>query len=260
MDEQNVSQDGVSKSERRDERKAERREREANERDRRANARRMKWTAVFAILVAAVYGIVQLNDGPKRVDGPVGIIAALPAEGDWEKGNPDSENVLIEYSDFQCPACRSYHGAVNLLAENLGDNLRVVYRHFPLRQLHPNAQLAAQAAEAAGNQGKFWEMHDVLFGQQNNWSNERNPSDIFDGYAASLELDVDQFKKDLKSRDVKNAVNDDYNLGIAGQVNSTPTFFFNGQPTQPQSDYESFRALIQSQLIPAVSTTSTPAS
>ena len=258
----------MSKSERREARIEERREREAFDRSSRENSKRMKWIVIFAVLAVVVYGIIKANDGPKRVDGPGDeVVALFLTEDEWIKGNPQAPNVLVEYSDFQCPACRAYHSSVQRLADAFPDELQIVYRHFPLKQTHPNAQLAGQAAEAAGMQGKFWEMHDELFDNQNQWSNERDPQDRFVAYATTIELDVDRFIKDLKSKDARRGVDDDFATGLRASVNSTPSFFLNGQLIRPSTDYESFRALIKSSFIPTEDvgveielTTSTPAS
>ena len=245
MEEQHEQEGQLSKSERREARLEERHAREESERNSRAHKKRMKWVWVFLILGAIVYVIITLNDGPKQTDelGNL-IIGTMAHESDWSKGNPEAPNVLVEYSDFQCPACASYHTPVKRLIENIGDDVRLVYRHFPLRQAHPNAQLAGQAAEAAGMQGKFFEMHDILFARQSDWSHG-SPEDKFLAYAGELELDVDQFKKDMKSKIARNGVNDDFDSGLKANVNSTPTFFLNGQLIKPQPDYETFRAIIR---------------
>ena len=263
MEEQYEQEEQLSKSERREARLEERHAREEAERNSRASKKRMKWVWTFVILGAIVYGIVKLNDGPAPVD-PLGnfIVGTMPSDDDWSKGNPDAPNVLVEYSDFQCPACAAYHAPVKRLIENIGDDVRLVYRHFPLRQAHPNAQLAGQAAEAAGMQGKFFEMHDILFARQSDWSNG-NPEEKFVTYAGELELDVDKFKKDMKSGEAKKAVNEDYSSGLKANVQSTPSFFLNGQLIKPQPDYETFRAIIRAatpepESAPEETATSTP--
>ena len=103
----------------------------------------------------------------------------LTGGSDWIRGNGEARAVVVEYSDFQCPACAAYEPVVDRMLEELGDQVVLVYRHYPLTSIHNNAQLAAQAAEAAGLQGKFWEMHDQLFLQQTVWSEVKDPTDMF---------------------------------------------------------------------------------
>jgi protein-disulfide isomerase len=146
-----------------------------------------------------------------------------------EKGNLESEIRLIEYSDFQCPACKSAAPAVAELVENLGDQFVLEYRHYPLRSIHPNAQIAAQAAEAAGIQGKFWEMHDILFEKQSEWSQSFNSERYFRNYAEELGLNVDRFRFDLNSDEVKDRVNLHADEAQTLQLPGTPAFVFNGE-------------------------------
>ena len=105
-------------------------------------------------------------------------------------------SVLIEYSDFQCPACKAYYPVVSKIADELGTKVQVVYRNYPLSQLHKNARTAASAAEAAGKQGKFWEMHDVLFINQEKWSESKDVKRDFSAYAKAIGLSVEQFTQD----------------------------------------------------------------
>ena len=145
------------------------------------------------------------------------------------KGNSESDIRLIEYSDFQCPACKAAAPAMQALVDQYGDQFGFEYRHFPLRSIHPNAQLAAQAAEAAGIQGKFWEMHDLLFENQSQWSQSFNPERFFRNYALELGLNEDRFRFDLKSDQVKDVVNSQFDEAGALQLQGTPAFVFNGQ-------------------------------
>ena len=148
------------------------------------------------------------------------------------KGNPEAEITLVKYSDFQCPACAQAYPAVKELVESFGDQFSFEYRHYPLRSLHPNAQLAAQAAEAAGIQGKFWEMHDLLFEQQQDWAQSLNPKKVFTAYAEELGLNTDRFKYDLNSDEVKLKVNTDTDDALERGLRSTPSFLINGEPSR----------------------------
>ncbi len=139
-------------------------------------------------------------------------------------GPDDAPVTLVEYGDFECPYCGMAHPIVKSAQRELGNQLRFVFRNFPLAELHPHARLAAQAAEAAGAQGRFWEMHDMLFEHQD----ALEPQDLI-GYAKSLGLDVPRFERDLKAGMYAKKVRDDFRSGVRSGVNGTPTFFVNGE-------------------------------
>lgn len=182
----------------------------------------------------------------KWVKTPVSVSeeAVKIEEGDHAKGSEEAVNTLVEYSDFQCPACRNYYPLVNRLAsENRG--LRVVYRHFPLTSIHPNAYPASLAAEAAGLQGKFWEMHDTLFERQAEWSGERDVEDHFVSFASELGLDEEKFRDDMKSGEVREKVEKDIASANSLLVNATPTFFLNGKKIKNPSSLEEFLLLVE---------------
>jgi protein-disulfide isomerase len=113
-----------------------------------------------------------------------------------------------------------------------------------LRQIHKNADLSARASEAAAKQGKFWEMHDMLFDNQEKWAEDNNARNIFEGYASSLELDMEKFKIDIESQDAKDKVQSDFESGRASSVTGTPTFFLNGKKIENPRSSEEFRRLI----------------
>lgn len=167
---------------------------------------------------------------------------------DHLKGNKEAKVIFIEYSDFQCPACAAYYPIIKEIVKIYQDKVLFVYRHFPLRQIHPNAQLAAQAAVTAGLQNKFWEMHDLIFERQKNWSEVKNPKDLFIQYAQELALDIEKFKLDLDSKEVKDKVNADYNSAISLRLNGTPTFFLNGQKLDLPLPLEKLKKLIDEKL------------
>ena len=162
---------------------------------------------------------------------------------EWVRGNSAAGVIVIEYSDFQCPACYSYEPIVRRVEEAYGNKVAFVYRHFPLVQIHANADIAARASEAAGKQGKFWEMHDALFDNHNAWEKAVNAQTFFEQYAQKIGLNVDQFKKDLTADDVKQAVADDYARGQLAGVQGTPTFYLNGKQITPAT-YEEFAAAL----------------
>lgn len=152
---------------------------------------------------------------------------------DFVYGNPDAKVTLIEYGDFQCPACRDIHPVVKPLAEENKENMRFVFRNFPLSESHPNARAAAAAAEAAGIMGKYWEMHDALYERYSEWtpaSGEKR-TDIFKDIAKGVGLNTDEFMSILQERsdELNKKINFDKALGLKYGVNSTPTFFLNGE-------------------------------
>lgn len=147
----------------------------------------------------------------------------LVGESSYTRGNASASAYLVEFSDFQCPACKTAKPVVDELTVKYKNNLLFVYRHFPLAQ-HPFGTKAALAAEAAGEQGKFWEMYDLLFTNQENFSDE-----IFVDLARQLKLDEKAFSEALNDPKLKEKVAQDQNYGITIGINSTPTFFLNGR-------------------------------
>jgi protein-disulfide isomerase len=145
------------------------------------------------------------------------------SEADHAAGPDDAPVALVEYGDYECPYCGMAHPIVKKAQEDLGSQLRFVFRNFPLAEAHPHARLAAQAAEAAGAQGKFWEMHDTLFEHQD----ALEVADLI-GYAKSLGLDTAKFERDLEAAAYVKRVRDDFRSGVRSGVNGTPTFFMNG--------------------------------
>lgn len=145
-----------------------------------------------------------------------------------EKGNLEGKLVMVEFSDFQCPACRVQQEFVDAALDSFPE-MKLIFKHFPLETIHPNAYNAAIAAEAAGVQGAFWEMHDILFERQDEWSNFINPQNKFIEYAEELGLEVEQFRADLENEVVIAKVDADVAEGDALGLNSTPSFFINGE-------------------------------
>lgn len=215
----------------------------AQERERK---KRLREYVAFGIIIAVIIaGFVFLgvkfggNSGSEVPALPVGAIS----DSDWVKGNKGANLTLIEYSDFQCPACASYYPIVKQVMDNFSDKVAFAYRHFPLSQ-HKNAELAAITVEAAGRQGKFWEMHDAIFNNQKEWSENSNVKELFIKYAGEIGLNVEQFKPDIESGELKDKVKRDLNSGISAGVNSTPTFFLNAKKISPTS-YEDFKNIIE---------------
>lgn len=139
--------------------------------------------------------------------------------------------VVTEFSDFQCPACKSVQEPLKQILSRFEGQVSFVYRNFPLTSIHKNATISAQAAEAAGLQGKFWEMHDLLFIRQGEWENLPNAKEKFAGYAEELKLDKEKFVSDMESKEVRDAVTMDSATANKYALSGTPTFFVNGYET-----------------------------
>ncbi len=202
------------------------------------------WICFFVVLALIIWGLVVAMNKPA-----VGTTLGAPAtvtSADHVIGSASAPVTLIEYSDFQCPACGMYYPLVERLLNEASTSVRLVYRHFPLPQ-HFNAPLAAYASESADRQGKFWEMYRLLFTNQKDWSDLSNIDAhvVFEKYAKSLNLDVSKFKADIDSDDVKARVMRDAQEGTTLGINSTPTFFVNGKSIVNPQDYESFKKLIE---------------
>jgi protein-disulfide isomerase len=171
----------------------------------------------------------------------------LIRETNYTKGAPNAKVTLVEFGDFQCPACGAAHPTVNLLLSEYKDDVKFVYRQFPL-PMHQHAKAAAYAAEAAGAQGKFFEMYDALFQNQKDWENSKDVNKIFEEYANVIGLDVEKFKQDIADKKFEEKVQKDINDGNALGVNSTPTFFLNGERINGGLPYNEFKAKIDAAL------------
>jgi protein-disulfide isomerase len=160
-----------------------------------------------------------------RVAGQIVDLAEdVDPERDHVRGNPDAPVTLVEYGDFECPYCRNAEPIIRRLLEGAGKELRYVFRHLPLSDVHNNAQLAAEAAEAAGAQGRFWDMHDRLFDHQD----QLTPMDLR-RHASALGLDMERFGHDLRHHQHAPRVAEDVSSADASGVSGTPTFFINGR-------------------------------
>ena len=162
---------------------------------------------------------------------------------DHVRGSSTAKVALVEYGDFACPFCARAAPVVRALEQRFGENMCLVFRHNPRAFAHPHAPLAAEAAEAAADQGKFWEMHDLLFSHQN----ALEEADLV-AYAKELGLDAAKFAEELRSRAHRERVHSDELSGVQSQVISTPTFFINGTRFTDTPDTERLGAAIQAAL------------
>src|SRR5882672_2627482 len=161
------------------------------------------------------------------------------SERDHSAGNTNAPVTLVEYGDYQCPYCGAAHPVVKRLQRDIGKMLRFVFRNFPLTQSHPYALIAAEAAEAAALQGKFWQMHKLLFENQ-----EELEPDVLPSWAESIGVDINQFAMAIKDRRVRKRIEDDYASGVQSGVEGTPSFFINGMPFDGDDDFESLHAVL----------------
>jgi protein-disulfide isomerase len=201
---------------------------------------------VIVVALAAVGGGALFYRAKRAGNPPPNISKAeaeRPVEGVHVLGPADAAVTLEEFGDFQCPPCGRLSEPINQLQKQY--NLRVIYREFPL-PMHVHAKEAAFAAEAAGRQGRFWQMHDLLYREQAVWSKATDARALFNSYAGMLQLDLERFKKDMDSPEVEKTVDLDQGRGAAIGVKNTPTIFLNNEVVPgPQSNPEQLPALVE---------------
>lgn len=159
------------------------------------------------------------------------------------KGNKDAAVTLTEYADFQCPACAQFHPIVKSVETQYGDRVAIEFKHMPLSTIHPYALPAAKAAEAAGVQGKFFEMHDKLFENQTAWSQSGTPQVFFNQYAEELGLDVELFKQHMRASLVEDKIKTDFEEARSLGFTGTPSFMLNGETLKFETFDEFFGAI-----------------
>lgn len=186
----------------------------------------------IAVVVVGLLIIGAVSGGPSSTTGADAGFVATTAPAimatDWTQGNPSAKTTLVEYGDFECPACGAYYPIVKQIIASYSSTILFAFRNFPLYSIHPDAGIAAQAAEAAGLQGKYWAMHDLLYQNQMTWSNATASSVVtqfFNGYASSIGLNVAKFDTDINSPQVMNKIQTDVTSGNAASIDHTPTFF-----------------------------------
>lgn len=212
-------------------------------------------SGAFVILIGiAVVGIIlgtSLSTSPQttsqnKAQGAELVAAKNPqllTKERWVRGNKEAKVILVEFSDFECPACGSAVPAIEQLLKDYPNDLKIVYRHFPLTNIHKSAQKAAEAGEAAGEQGKFWEMHDKLFQNQDKLS-----VDDLKKYAGEIGLNVDEFSKRLEEGAFEPQVREDASDAEALGISATPTFFIDGKEVTGISKFSDLKDLIDQEL------------
>ncbi len=217
-----------------------------------------KWF-IFVILTLGFLGFLVITTKSSKLD--VSNIDANIAQiandqngniADHIFGNTASKVTLIEYADFQCPGCATINPTIVEIRNYYKDQVQFIFRNFPLSTIHPNAKLAAASAEAAGLQGKYWEIHDKIYEDQANWSNliGDDRTNFFKKYANDFSLDADKFLADISSNSINSKINYDYALGVKSGVDATPSFFLNGTKvdTKVWGDIEQLKGLINGEL------------
>ena len=196
------------------------------------------------VVIRAGVGAGVMLMASREDDAGESLLGMEAVETDWIKGNAEASVTLVEYSDFECPACAQFHPTVRGVVEELGDRIQFVYRHFPISQLHKQALVAALAAEAAGRQGKFWEMHDVLFERQGEWAGAEDAGAKFGRYAQELGLDMARFEADIEDDELRDKIEEHRLSGVRSGVSGTPTFFLNGEEMNGYNTQDEFKNLI----------------
>lgn len=172
------------------------------------------------------------------------------ANGEYLPALPSATTTLVEFGDYECPACAVYSPMVKQLLSDFSGKITYVFRNYPLPQ-HKNALISSYAVEAAGLQGKYWQMHEKMFATQEAWSGLKDPKSTFIEYAKELGLDVNQFTKDIDSDLVKSIVQSDESDGNAIALTETPSFYLNDLKLSLTGNYDQLKNLIQLIVSPA---------
>lgn len=216
-----------------------------------------RFWAIIGVIVVIFGGLMFYSSSKKDSANPSN--KASTSATNHVKGSASSKVTLLEYGDYQCPACESFNPTVDAVFEKYQDKIKFQFRNLPLTQIHTNAFAAARAAEAADLQGKFWEMHDALYLQSNwaQWTQAKDPKPFFWNYAKALNLDEAKFKTDFASDTVNKRINADMAaFDATGEQKSTPTFFINDKAVKNsdlldsnnQPSLEKFSAVIDAAL------------
>ena len=200
-------------------------------------------SAIIVVFAVVVFVASSVKEEQLTGNLSIGLIA-----GDHAIGPEDAQVTLIEYSDLQCSACAAQFPLIKALLNDYPKDLRLVYRHFPLREIHESADSASYALEAAAKQNKFMEMMEILFKRQAEWAGKNNADQLFVNYAKELGLEENKFISDSASKEVREKVESDYQSAVAQGLNSTPSFYLNEQRIINPASYEQFKELIDVEL------------
>lgn len=207
------------------------------------------------LLIFGGISLMSRNGGQSsavKVNDSILISANSYKTSGFENGNylpasPSATITLVEFGDYECPACGLYEPYVKQILTDFPGKVTYTFRNYPLTQ-HKNAPISSYAVEAAGIQGKYWEMHEIMFSTQSDWSNLSDPSSLFIDYAKTLGLNTDQFTSDMNSQKIKDIVAADKNDGETVRLSETPTFYLNGIKLSLTGDFNQIRSLIEAEL------------
>lgn len=202
-----------------------------------------RFAIILFILIAGFGGIFFLSKD--KASAPTGNNQATVKLSNHVDGEGKKGVTLVEYGDFQCPACAAYYPLLKQIKEKYKSDITFQFRSFPISNIHPNAMAAHRAAEAADKQGKFWEMHDQLYENQASWKDAPNAASVFQSYASALGLNIEKYKQDVASSATNDVIRADIKEGTRLGVKGTPTFFLDGKKIdQNPQDLEAFIKLI----------------
>src|SRR3990172_1593028 len=201
-------------------------------------AKRRTWIAV-GILAAIILTGYLVSRIPE--------VESVYGEGDPVKGARQARVRIVEYSDFQCPACRKAQEPLKRILEEYGQTVQIIFNDFPLVTAHPNALPAAESAQCAYSQQRFWEYHDLLFEGQDIWAPAIDPQPYFLDYAKDTGLNIEQFTRCIENRETQKAVRVDMKEGEALRIRSTPTFFINDTRLVGPATFNNFKEAIDAQ-------------
>ena len=190
---------------------------------------------LLTVLIVAAILVFGSRSSTEKIVATTTDTPELVRDSSQSIGPADAKVTIVEFADFQCPACAGAHPTLKQIITDYGDKIRFVFRNYPLA-MHSNAQLAARAAEAASSQGKFWEIHDLLYEHQNEWAFQLKPEKKFVEYAKQLGLNEEQFTKDLTNSAAADKIAQDMGDGNALGVEATPTIYLNGEKLGTPSD------------------------
>ncbi|MEI7539284.1 MAG: DsbA family protein [Candidatus Saccharibacteria bacterium] len=202
---------------------------------------KISWT-IFTVLIVGILALLVVSSKNTSLDvSKINTDTVQTANsqngdiGDHINGKSGSKVTLIEYGDYQCPGCGEINPTIETVVNAYKNQIQFIFRNFPLTSIHQNAKSAAGAVEAAGLQGKYWEMHDKIYASQSDWENLSGNDliNMFSSYAGDFKLDTAKFKTDMASTAVNDKITYDQALGNKLKLNSTPTFYLNGAKLEP---------------------------
>jgi protein-disulfide isomerase len=209
------------------------------------------WVGIIAVLFATLWGLTALvsNSNPtSNQTAQTGTPAPISGQDITLGATSSAKVTLIEYADFQCPACKTTSNFLKQATVDFKGKVQVAYRFFPLINSHQNAMTSAQAAFAAHKQNKFWEMDEMIYQNQESWAVLNNPQQTFMDYAKKLGLNIGQFTKDYNADATKKFINTQEDEGLKINITYTPSFFINGKLIQTVLDYDAFKKLVQNEI------------